>query len=72
MELEQFTEKSRNVLQQAQALALRSNHQRFTPEHILTALLDEPSITKLLDAAKANARLIGDRSREALVKLPAV
>ena len=72
MELEPFTEKSRTVLQNAQALALRSNHQRFTPEHILAALLDEPSVTKLLDAAKANGRLIADRSRESLAKLPAV
>ena len=28
MDLEQFTEKSRQVLQEAQALALRSSHQR--------------------------------------------
>ena len=72
MELEQFTEKSRQVLQDAQALALRSNHQRFTPEHLFAALLAEPSAAKLLDAAGADAALLALRSTEALSKLPKV
>ena len=72
MELEQFTEKSRSVLQAAQALALRKNHQRFTPEHILSALLDEISVTKLIEAAGGDARLVQQRTQEALGKLPSV
>jgi ATP-dependent Clp protease ATP-binding subunit ClpB len=42
MEFEKYTERSRGFVQAAQALALRSNHQRFTPEHLLKVLLDDP------------------------------
>jgi len=41
MELENYTERSRGFIQAAQSLALRSNHQRLTPEHILKVLLDD-------------------------------
>lgn len=72
MDLEQFTEKSRRVLQDAQALALRSNHQRFTPEHVLSGLLDEPSIVKLLAAAGLDAAPLVQHTKDALAKLPRV
>jgi len=72
MELEQFTEKSRRVLQEAQTLALRSNHQRFTPEHILSALLDEPTIPTLIEATGADVASVVRRNKEALGKLPRV
>ena len=41
MEFENYTERSRGFIQAAQTLALRSNHQRFTPEHILKVLIDD-------------------------------
>jgi len=41
MDFEKFTERSRGFVQAAQGLALRSNHQRFTPEHLLKVLLDD-------------------------------
>ena len=41
MDFEQFTERSKGFVQSAQALALRSNHQRLTPEHLLKVLLDD-------------------------------
>jgi len=41
MDLEKFTERSRGFLQAAQTLALRSGHQRLTPEHLLKVLLDD-------------------------------
>ncbi|MES2985393.1 MAG: ATP-dependent chaperone ClpB [Pseudomonadota bacterium] len=72
MDLEQFTEKSRKALQDAQALALRSNHQRFTPEHILAALIEEPSMGVLLGAVGADLALLDERTKAALGKLPRV
>ena len=72
MDLEQFTEKSRSVLQEGQALALRSNHQRFTPEHLFAALLDEPSIDKLLAAGGTDVAALAKRNQEALAKIPVV
>jgi ATP-dependent Clp protease ATP-binding subunit ClpB len=72
MDLELFTEKSRKVLQEAQGLALRSSHQRFTPEHIFSSLLEEPSIAALLQAAGADVAQLIERSKLALGKLPKV
>src|SRR6059058_472462 len=41
MELEKYTERSKGFVQSAQNLALRSGHQRLTPEHLLKTLLDD-------------------------------
>jgi ATP-dependent Clp protease ATP-binding subunit ClpB len=41
MNLEKFTERSRGFLQAAQTIAMRENHQRLTPEHLLKALMDD-------------------------------
>lgn len=73
MELEQFTEKSRKALQAAQALALRSNHQRFTVEHILLTLLeDDAGTSRLLEAAGADSQAVLRRIKTELAKLPQV
>ncbi|MTJ81549.1 MAG: ATP-dependent chaperone ClpB [Telmatospirillum sp.] len=41
MEFEKFTERSKGFVQAAHSLALRSDHQRLTPEHLLKVLLDD-------------------------------
>ncbi len=41
MNLEKFTERSRGFLQAAQTIAMRENHQRLVPEHLLKALMDD-------------------------------
>jgi len=41
MEFEKYTERSKGFIQSAQGLALRSGHQRLTPEHLLKVLLDD-------------------------------
>jgi ATP-dependent Clp protease ATP-binding subunit ClpB len=41
MDFENYTERSRGFVQAAQTLALRSGHQRLTPEHFLKVLLDD-------------------------------
>ncbi|TDL81589.1 ATP-dependent chaperone ClpB [Palleronia sediminis] len=41
MNLEKFTERSRGFIQAAQTIAMRENHQRLVPEHLLKALLDD-------------------------------
>jgi ATP-dependent Clp protease ATP-binding subunit ClpB len=42
MDFEKYTERSRGFVQSAQGLAVRSGHQRFTPEHLLKVILDDP------------------------------
>ncbi|SLN61641.1 Chaperone protein ClpB [Roseivivax jejudonensis] len=41
MNLEKFTERARGFIQAAQTIAMRENHQKLAPEHILKALLDD-------------------------------
>ena len=41
MEFEKYTERSKGFAQSAQGLALRSGHQRLTPEHLLKVLLED-------------------------------
>ncbi|HIJ61943.1 MAG TPA: ATP-dependent chaperone ClpB [Rhodospirillaceae bacterium] len=41
MNFDKYTERSKGFVQTAQNLALRSNHQRLTPEHLLKVLLDD-------------------------------
>jgi ATP-dependent Clp protease ATP-binding subunit ClpB len=41
MDLNKFTDRSRGFIQAAQTIAIRENHQRLTPEHLLKALLDD-------------------------------
>ena len=64
MNLEKYTERARGFVQSAQSLALRENHQQFTPEHILKVLLDDEEglSAGLIDKA-------GGRSRDALAQV---
>ena len=41
MNLEKFTERSRGFVQAAQTIAMRENHQRLAPEHLLKAIMDD-------------------------------
>ncbi|WP_118136445.1 ATP-dependent chaperone ClpB [Oceanicella sp. SM1341] len=41
MNFEKFTERARGFIQAAQTIAMRESHQRFLPEHLLKALLDD-------------------------------
>jgi ATP-dependent Clp protease ATP-binding subunit ClpB len=41
MNLDKFTERSRGFIQAAQTIAMRENHQRLAPDHLLKALMDD-------------------------------
>ena len=41
MNIEKFTERSRGFIQAAQTIAMREDHQRMVPEHLLKALMDD-------------------------------
>jgi ATP-dependent Clp protease ATP-binding subunit ClpB len=58
MELEKYTERSKGFIQAAQNLALRSGHQRLTPEHLLKTLLDDKEglCANLINAAGGDAK----------------
>ena len=74
MNFDQFTDKAKSTLQAAQTLALSRNHQRFLPEHILSALLDDPDgvADSLLQAAGGKVARITDQVKEELGRIPRV
>ena len=41
MDFEKLSERARGFIQAAQTIALRENHQRVVPDHLLKALLDD-------------------------------
>ena len=57
MNLEKFTDRAKGFLQSAQTVAIRMNHQRIAPEHLLKALLEdsEGMASGLIQRAGGNA-----------------
>lgn len=74
MDIERYTDRARSIIQAAQALAVRSSHQQFTPEHILKALLDDDAglARNLIAAAGGKPDIAVARTDEALSALPKV
>lgn len=74
MNLEKFTDRAKGFLQSAQTVAIRMNHQRITPEHVLKALLEdnEGMAAGLIQRAGGNAKFASDEVDAALAKIPAV
>jgi ATP-dependent Clp protease ATP-binding subunit ClpB len=74
MRFDKFTIKSQELIQSAQALASRYNHQQIESEHLLAAMLEEPdgiagAILRKLGVSPAE---IGREIAGALEKLPRV
>ena len=74
MQFENYTDRARGLIQAAQTIALRENHQQFTPEHVLKALLDDQEglAANLIRAAGGQPEKAQQLTDEALAKLPQV
>jgi len=74
MNLEKFTERSRGFLQAAQTIAMRENHQKLAPEHLLKALLDDSEglASNLIRRAGGSPERVAQATELALRKLPKV
>ncbi|GAA0536317.1 ATP-dependent Clp protease ATP-binding subunit ClpB [Rhizomicrobium palustre] len=74
MDIEKFTERARGFIQSAQGLAVRSNHQQFTPEHLLKVLIDDEEglAARLIAASGGRPEQVRDGVARALGKLPRV
>lgn len=73
----QFTHSAQEALQQAQAWAIRKNHQEIHPEHLLLALMDHAEgesshAANLLELAGVNLAALKKRLTDALLKIPQV
>ena len=74
MNLEKFTERSRGFIQAAQTIAMREDHQRILPEHLLKALLDDKEglASNLIKAAGGDAGQVQTGVDLAVGKVPKV
>ena len=55
MNIEKFSERARGFIQAAQTIALRENHQRVLPEHLLKALLDDEQYAVMIFRTRQEA-----------------
>ena len=74
MNLDKFTDRAKGFLQSAQTVAIRMNHQRIAPEHILKALLEDEQgmAAGLIQAAGGNPKRAVADTDAALARIPAV
>ena len=72
VELERYTDRAKGFLQSAQTLALRSGHQRLTPEHLLKVLLEDKEglCANLIAAAGGDPKRALAGVEAELAKLP--
>src|SRR5467141_500270 len=74
MEFDKYTERSKDFIQSAQGLALRSGHQRLTPEHLLKILLDDKEglSANLIRAAGGDPQAVSSAVEAELGRQPRV
>jgi ATP-dependent Clp protease ATP-binding subunit ClpB len=74
MQIEKYTDRLKALIGSAQALALRSGHQQFTPLHVLKALLEDEDrlAANLIDAAGGTATQVVQAVDRELEKMPKV
>jgi len=74
MDFNKFTERSRGFVQAAQTIAMRENHQRVVPEHILKALLDDDQglASNLIKRAGGAPSRVVEALDAAMSKIPQV
>jgi ATP-dependent Clp protease ATP-binding subunit ClpB len=74
MNLDKFTERSRGFLQAAQTIAMREEHQRVLPEHLLKALLDDDQglSANLIRRAGGAPQRVAEAVDAAVARLPKV
>jgi ATP-dependent Clp protease ATP-binding subunit ClpB len=74
MNLDKFTERAKGFLQSAQTVAIRMNHQRIAPEHLLKALLEDEQgmASGLIKASGGDAAAALRNTDAVLAKIAAV
>ncbi|MCE3231757.1 MAG: clpB [Rickettsiaceae bacterium] len=74
MNFNKFTEKSRNIIQEAQGAAIAAGNPKFSPEHLLKALLDDESgmCGQLIVSCDSDPRNIYSQIQSEIEKMPKV
>ncbi len=74
MNFDIYTDRAKGFVQAAQSLALRENHQQFSPEHLLKVLLDDDQglAAGLIEQAGGNPKSALQATERALAQRPKV
>ncbi len=74
MNIEKFSDRAKGFLQSAQTVAIRNNHQRVAPEHVLKALLEDEQghASGLIKAAGGTPATALQLTDQALAKIAQV
>ncbi|MDA8739693.1 ATP-dependent chaperone ClpB [Rhodobacteraceae bacterium] len=74
MDLTKFTERARGFVQSAQSIAVREDHQRLEPLHLLKALMDdrEGFAANLITRSGGDAAQLSAQIEQAFARLPKV
>ncbi|WP_413874025.1 ATP-dependent chaperone ClpB [Albidovulum sp.] len=74
MNMEKFTERSRGFLQAAQTIAMREEHQRVLPEHLLKALMDDDQglSANLIKRAGGEPKRVQEAVDQMIARMPKV
>ena len=74
MNMEKFTERSRGFLQAAQTIAMREEHQRVVPEHLLKALMDDDQglSANLITRAGGEPKRVQEAVDQMIARMPKV
>lgn len=71
MNIERYTQKAQNILQNCQTIALANSNQKLMPEHLLLAMLEDGDelVQKLIIACNGNANLAKAEAKASVDKL---
>ena len=74
MDFETYSERLKGFVQSAQSLALRENHQRWLPEHLLKVLIDDEEglCARLIEDAGGDAKAVATAVELALERQPRI
>ncbi len=74
MNMEKFTERSRGFLQAAQTIAMREEHQRVLPEHLLKALMDDDEglAANLIKRSGGEPKRVQETADQMIARMPKV
>ena len=74
MNIDRYTEKTQSLLKSAQTLALGSGNQKFLPEHLLGAMIDDADgmAQKLVSFCDGNIEILKAETQRVLKQVPVV
>lgn len=74
MNFENYTQKTQNILQKSQSLALGNYHQKIMPEHLISAMLEEEEdlIVKIINLCSGNFTLLKAELKNSFNKITKV